>query len=233
MMNVHLFIKLAGIKRTRKEIKAHWDNINPSGVGADLFEDDPLPEFKRAYRENIRTAQNPEVPFKVRAESFRHFKKTGKLPALTMNYDEATGKHTFRVHRDAKGNPTRSIAHSLSKEPITMYHGGDVKRIPKSLKNPRAQYNEVFIRPGATRFARNVLWVSPDKSTADAYARAGRTLKHGSYGKNEAAPARLTVTAPRNRFLHYSHYGLDKPSTEATLDRSSLKRALKKIRRLK
>jgi len=178
------FPKLSSISMTRKQLYRAFKQIAPEGSGASLWKDDSLPELKRAYRRHLQVSEAPTIPLATRLESYKYWKRTGKVPALVERggkWDLDTTKH-------------RLADYVRSNEPITLYSGGSVKDLHKAVKDPKAFTNTRSVLPGSARAQSRTLWATPQKDSAETYARAGRTL--GDWAA-DSPPAVARVTLPK------------------------------------
>jgi len=219
-MNVHDYLeKIAAKKkpRTRAEIVAAWDRIEPNtAIGSGLYEDDSLAELKRGYRSELREKleENKDVPFKERVKNYKQYKKTGKLRPIGRNFG---GEHFV-------SDVGEGVTWNSSKKPVTVYHGGGEGNIKAALRSPGNKANSTYLIPGETKAARQGIFFAPEKKNAEAYASMGRSF--GNDASAKGAPSVLSTTLPRRKMLG------DMKMTEVFVGRKNLKKAKNVISRI-
>jgi hypothetical protein len=219
LMNVHEYLeKIAAKKkpRTRAEIVAAWDRIEPNtAIGSGLYEDESLAELKRGYRYELKDQleQGKDVPFEERVKNYKHYKKTGKL----MPLGHYAGEHFV----DDVGT---EVPWSNSKKPVTIYHGGGGRNIKEALKSPGTKSHSTYLIPGETKATSRGMFFAPEKKNAEAYASMGRSFGNDAAAKG--SPSLLSTTLPRRKMLGNTKM------TEVFVGPKSLKKAKNVISRI-
>jgi len=101
-------------------------------------------ERVREYRGEIGAEKSHRATISQRLKSFKHWKRTGEVPAVSMR-----GGKVKKIHTDVKRSEPvhRPMIWSKSKEPVdVVHHGkGDVSRVAKDPIRPADRH---YIVPG-------------------------------------------------------------------------------------
>lgn len=151
----------------------------------------------REYRDAVEDTGTPRASLAQRLKSFKHWKRTGEVPAVSIR-----GGKVKKIHTDVKKNEPvhRPMSWSKSKEPIKVVHygKGDVSRVAKDPVRPADRH---YIVPGKQRI----------ETKGSYFGNPGVEFK--GYGDKK-----LTVTIPKKSLLRTpARY----PRQEAILPRSS------------
>jgi len=162
-----------------------------------------LPKLKKLVRRTrrVNAKSDPYVPLKQRLESYKTWKRTGKVPEL-----EGTGV----------GSPYSPSArsYSRSKEPVRVVSGGEASDLRLAgTSTPGTRFTSQHVIPGQTRAAQGGLYAF------EANPKKGYAFHHSApYGQRPGGGT-LSFNVPRNKILG----GGDGLVNEILVPRSSFK----------
>lgn len=170
--------KAAGRKPTASQmiqfIKAHapyrWGLSNPLKM-RDPAKLDPK-ELKRAYRNMTQQSSTFEVPLQQRLESYKHWKKTGRLPQIRSKWDEA--RQTRRLV--AEEDPQLLIHYARSPKMKELASGGSEAGFAEGFKRPLSPVQTSFVVPGQTQGSQRGMFAVPRSQEAYAAEYAPRSI---------------------------------------------------------